>query len=237
MSKRGAQIRVPLGILRRKVVELAESQPLADEVHDEALRARVGEHPLDLLLEHARIVQPIGRSGFEQLVVRNAAPEKEGEARCELEVGDPIDAGDRDVGRLALESIQKLGIDEQPRQRILDAAFEIAAFDAPDSIELEQAVELGATRCNRVPECARREPGENARRARRLVRARARPADEDRAAARRVAGARRVVRPVDHEPRDRAAERDLAEIELVDARAALGVDERGGDALRARGHS
>ncbi len=60
-------------------------------------------------------------------------------------------------------------------------------------------------------------------------------AGEDLAAARRVAGARRVVWPVDHEPGDAALERDFAEIELVDAGARLRVDERGGDPLRARG--
>ncbi len=118
-------------------------------------------------------MQPLGRGRLEQLVVGNAAPEKEGEAGRELEIGDPIDGADCDVGRFALESIQKLRIDEQARQRVLNAALEIAAFAAADSIELEQTVELGATVGNRVPERARREPREDARRARRLVSVRA----------------------------------------------------------------
>ena len=46
-----------------------------------------------------------------------------------------------------------------------------------------------------------------------------------------------VVRPADHEPRDGAADLDLAGIELVDAGAALSVDERDGDAVRARRHA
>ena len=62
-------------------------------------------------------------------------------------------------------------------------------------------------------------------------------ADEDLAAARRIPDPGRIERPVDREPQNRAAERHLAQIELVDAGAPLFIDERDRDALRARRHA
>ena len=56
-------------------------------------------------------------------------------------------------------------------------------------------------------------------------------------AARRIACAARGVRAVDRHAGDRAAELDLAEVELVDARAAPLVHERSGDSLRAGRHA
>ena len=59
---------------------------------DERLRARIGQHPPRLLLEHRRLVQLALRRQVEQLVVGNAAPEEERQARRQLEVADPIGA-------------------------------------------------------------------------------------------------------------------------------------------------
>ena len=109
----------------------------------------------------------------------------------ELEIAERVDAADRDVGGLALEPIEEVRIDEQPRQRVLDAALEVAAFLPPETIELEQQLNLGAVRRHRPPIRARREPRENLSGARRFRGRGGRLADENLAAARRVAGARR----------------------------------------------
>ncbi len=165
-----AQVRVEVRILGREIGELAEIEPLAGEVLDEPLRARVGEHARDLCGEHRRIVELAGGREREQLVVRDAAPEKERQARRELEIADPVDGADRDVGGVALEPIEESRIDEQPRQRVLDADLEIAAFLAPEPIELQQGLHRVVVGRHRAAVRARREPREDALRAGRLRR-------------------------------------------------------------------
>src|SRR3954466_7329950 len=48
----------------------------------------VAQHPLDLLLEHGRLIQFPGCRERQQLVVRDAAPQEERESRSELQVSD-----------------------------------------------------------------------------------------------------------------------------------------------------
>ena len=213
--------------MRRNLVELAQLQPLAGEVLDEALRAVVGEHPLDLCREHGGLVQLAGRGYGEQLVVGDAAPEEEREPRGELEVAERVDAAGRDVGGLALEPIEEVRIDEQPRQRVLDAGSRSRRLPPALAVELEQQLNLGAGSV-----------GTGRRYARVARRVRISPAHGASAAAeagRQTKISRRlgvspvpvgVVRPADHEPLDGAADLDLAGVELVDAGAAPLVDER-----------
>ena len=76
--------------IRIGALEIAQVQPLLGEVGDERLRARIGQHPLDLLLQHDRVLQLALARERQQLLVREAAPEKEGQARRQREVVQPI---------------------------------------------------------------------------------------------------------------------------------------------------
>jgi len=55
-------------------------QPLAREVVDEGARARIGEHPANLRIEHRGLPKLPATGGVEQFLVWNAAPQKEGQS-------------------------------------------------------------------------------------------------------------------------------------------------------------
>ena len=76
---------------------IADVQPLTGEVADQRLRARVGEHPLDLLLEHAGLMQRLLLRDVQQLVVRDAAPQEERQPRRQLQIVDAIGRIRRDA--------------------------------------------------------------------------------------------------------------------------------------------
>ena len=78
----------------------AHVQPLAREVLDERFRSRIREHAAHLLLEHRGFFQPALRRHRHQLVVRNAAPEEEGQARGQLPGAVPRRPGRRLLRRL-----------------------------------------------------------------------------------------------------------------------------------------
>src|SRR5262245_23378716 len=65
-----------LGI-RRCGLQIADLQPLSEEVRYERLRARIEEHPLNLRLDDARLAQHTLLGEIQQLIVWNTAPEKE----------------------------------------------------------------------------------------------------------------------------------------------------------------
>ncbi len=127
--KRRAQVRVEIRVLRRQLVELAQLQPLAREVLDEALRACVREHALDLRREHrrARAAAPPRRrasSSSSGMLLQRKNDSRDASSRSLMRV----DVAGRDVGGLALEPVEEIRIDEQARQRVLDADLEVAAF-------------------------------------------------------------------------------------------------------------
>src|SRR5262249_8410368 len=111
-------------------VDVAQEQPLRREIGDERLRSRVGEHAPHLCIEYFRIFQTPGDRGIEQLVIRNAAPQEERQARREIEIADAIDRAGGNVGGRTLEAEQELRADEQPLDRLLNAAIESALLAA-----------------------------------------------------------------------------------------------------------
>ena len=62
----------------------------------------------------------------EQLVVRNAAPQEERQARGEFQVADAIGGIRRDAGRILLDAEQELRTHQHRAQRHLDAGVETA---------------------------------------------------------------------------------------------------------------
>ena len=124
----------------------ANVQPLPREVFDERVRARVGDHPLDLLLEHLGVVQTTLRGKLDQLLVRDAAPEEEREARGELQIADPVRRPRRRPGRLDLRSIDELRIREDALHHGLDAVIEAAAFFTSGLEEAHHRLDVGIGR-------------------------------------------------------------------------------------------
>ena len=208
--KRGAQLSVETGVLRQRIVELAQLEPLRGEVLDERGRARVGEHAPHLPLERDRLVQPARGRGGEQLVVGNAAPKKKRQARRELEIADAVARAGRHTFGLSLEPIEEPRIDEQARERLLDARLEIAVAPAL-LVEAQQRAELGAAGIHGPPIRVRRESGQDLARARNLVSSHRRGTAEDGPPARRSSYAGRSERPVDLDGGDAAARRVDAE--------------------------
>ena len=60
-------------------LDVAQVQPLPGEVGHEGVRTAILQHPANLSFEHHRVAQPAAGRKVQQLVVRNTAPQEEGE--------------------------------------------------------------------------------------------------------------------------------------------------------------
>ena len=191
---------------------VAEVQPLPAEVVDEGLHLRVGQHSGDLAGQHVRLPElaPLGQS--EELVVRDAAPEKEGQPRCQVDVREAVHRAGRRVLRGERRPEEEAGRDEHAAERHLDPVFEPCAVTAADREQLEQRVDIG--RGDGAPVGAAGEPGQDSARARLLRLPRGRPADEDAPAGLGVAGAGRLERSADQDVVDGVAVRGAAVLAL-----------------------
>ena len=183
---------------RPRRLQVAELQPLPDEVVGQGAGAVVGEHPAHLPPQLPGVGHAARRRRVQQLVVGHAAPEEEREARRQLEVADAVVAArrGRDVRRFGLDPEQELGAHQQLLERALDAGLEAAAL-APRRVGDAQNLEVVVVdRPSPRPPGQRRENGVGAG----LVLAGGRgPADEEALAGRGFAGAGHVERPGDGE--------------------------------------
>ena len=57
--------------------ETPELEPLVGEIVDERLRPRIAQHSADLPFEHDRVCQRATYGQVQQLLIRDAAPDKE----------------------------------------------------------------------------------------------------------------------------------------------------------------
>ena len=162
---------------------VADVQPLAGEVVDQRLRARVGQHPLHLPLQHVRVAQLPRDGQIQQLVVRDAAPEEEREARGQLQVGYGVGRTGLDRGRLVLEPEQEARADQDAAHGQLDTCLE-AAPCRPVAVQAERDPEVGVG--HRAPPGAPRQRRDHGARAGLLLGRGSRRADEQPAAAGRV---------------------------------------------------
>src|SRR5262249_22074685 len=152
----------------------------AGEIVDERLRSRIAKHPLHLLLERLRIAQLAPDGGVAQVVVWDAAPEEEREARCQLEIAQAIGGAAGGSGRLAFDSKEEAGSGEDALDAALDAGVE--AFLPALLVETHERIDvLFGERPAVSPRRERRQNSSRAGLVRRGVRG---PADEDLAAAR-----------------------------------------------------
>src|SRR5262249_3919426 len=120
---------------------------------DERVGLLVGQHATDLLAQDRRRMQRAVRGELQQLVVGNRAPQKEREARRELEVADAVHRSRREAGWIVFDAERELRAREEPLQSRLNPGFE-ASLLAPHFVELVQSREvavrhvaaIGATR-------------------------------------------------------------------------------------------
>ena len=225
--KRVAQVVVEVGKqpevgLRHR--QVAQVEPLAGEVGHQRIRARVRQHAPGLLREHRRVPQAALPGQREELVVRDAAPQEEGEPRGQRPVVQLVRRGRPDVPRVGLQPEQERRTDQHARQRALDAAVEAAAA-APVLVEVHQDAQLGVG--GRPPEGPPRQRRHDPPRAGRLVAAAGRAADEDAVAARGAVRQRRIERASDD---DLADVRDLVRLAVLEQ----GAQERPPHALDLR---
>ena len=118
-----------------------------------------------------------------QLVVWNAAPEEERQARGQVQIADPIGRTRSHACRLAFDAKQKAGSREDALESALDTGIEIT-LAAAGSVKTDQRGEVGVA--HRTPIGSRRERRQDLFRARFFRRGVFGPADEDLAAARRI---------------------------------------------------
>src|SRR5207248_3335003 len=122
-SHRLSQCRIELellgGLLRAQVPHL---EPLLRKIVQKAARPVVCEHPADLLHEDLRVAQLPPLGNLEELVVWNALPQEEGQARGQFEIAQSMDRGAR--SRILLNPQHELRRREQRFERALDASIE-----------------------------------------------------------------------------------------------------------------
>ena len=180
--------------------DVAQQQPLPDEVLDHGRRPGVGEHAPDVPLEHPGLAQPAPDGVVEQRLVGDAAPQEEREPRRQGEVAHRIGGARRGVDGVALDPEEELGVGEQPLQGELDARLE-AVRPLPPLVEAVEQVDVAVG--DGAPVGPPRQPSQDLSRA---CAGRVAPvgvAREDGAAARGVAGAVHRVGPADLHAVDR----------------------------------
>ena len=96
---------------------LRKEQPLAGEIRDQRVRARIGEHALHLRSRTGFASERARARQGEQLVVRNAAPEEERQPRRQLEVADRDRRCPARAGGIELDAEQELRADEDRLKR------------------------------------------------------------------------------------------------------------------------
>ena len=78
--------------IRNRSNQAIQLQPLGWEIVAKPTRSPIIQHPVNLCAEHFRITQLAGLGKVEQRVVRNAAPEEQGQSRGQLEITDALTA-------------------------------------------------------------------------------------------------------------------------------------------------
>ena len=180
--------------VRCHVRDVAQQEPLPNEVVDQRRRPSVGQHPTHLLLENRRVAELAPDREVEQLAVRDTAPQKKGQSRREREVAHVIAGARRHTHRVALDPEDELGVGQHPLQRKLNAGLETVGTPAI-LVETEQRLDVALG--DRTPIGPVRQPGENLPRAGRVVGPTVRMTDEDAAATGRVTRAVDGIRPAD----------------------------------------
>ena len=144
-AERGAQVVVEVGKQRRvggRRAQVAQIQPLAPEILDERLRARIVEHPRHLPVDLVRVVQPPLRGQRNQLLVGRAAPEEERQPRGQVDVPDAVRRTGHGIRGVVLDAEQELGRYQQGLERPADPFLEAAALPVAVVVGSEQRLNV-----------------------------------------------------------------------------------------------
>ena len=140
-----AQVIVEIRInrsFRGFILQRSQTEPLSGEILDQFLRARVRQHPFHLLLEHVGLFQFSLSGKVDQFLVWEIAPQKERQARRQLEVADPISFAWFNTGGRGLRPEDKFRVRQNELKRFFDTVLEIAGLPA-DVIEIHECAEVG----------------------------------------------------------------------------------------------
>ena len=124
------------------VLEIAQVQPLAGEIVGQSFRFRIGQHALHLLFENRRVLQLALAGEIQQLIVGNAAPQEERQARSQFQIVDAIRRAGHGIGRIGLEAEQEFGARQNELERRFDAGIEAAVVVAAALVEAEQLLQI-----------------------------------------------------------------------------------------------
>jgi hypothetical protein len=100
-----------------------------------------GQHPADLLRQDVRLAQLLALSQLQEIVVRDALPQEEGQPRRELQIAQAVDAARR-IRAIFLDAQHELRRGEQRLEGAGDARVEGPA-GAPLGIDRHQLVDVG----------------------------------------------------------------------------------------------
>ena len=169
------------------------------KLRHQLLRPRILEHPPDLLFQNGVFVQLILAGQLQQLVVGDAAPQEERQARGQFQIGDAIDLAGGQIGRLGLAAEHKFGVRQDPAQRHLDPVVE-TAFIPSALVEAHQ--DFGVLIRQRPAERPAAQAVDDLARAGRFLAGAGGLAHENPAAGGGVAGSLGLIGAVDHELAD-----------------------------------
>ena len=159
--------------VRRDLVQLGEVQPLEREILAHRPGPRIGKHPLYLGSQHVGFAETRFGGELQEFFIRQAAPQKEGEPRRQLQIGERANRTRADSG---LGPIEEMRARQDGAEHITHAAFE-ASRRGSRVVERHQRIEiLGG---HRATERAPREVLDDLLRARRFFAWRRRLAHEN----------------------------------------------------------
>ncbi len=140
-----------LASVRGDLVQLGDVEPLEREIVAERLGPRVGKHPAHLSGQHVGFAEARFGGELQELLVRQAAPQEEGQTRRQLQIAQRASRAGPDSGFRAIEEMRAR---QDRAERIAHTAFE-ASRRRSRLVERHQGIEiLGG---HRTPEGAPRE--------------------------------------------------------------------------------
>src|SRR5262249_40199311 len=123
--ERQAQVAVEIRRLRLGAIQLAKVEPFRCEILDERFRFRLCQHASGLCFKHSRMRKLSCDGQVQQRVIRNTAPQEEGQPRRDFEIAQSIRCALRQIRWNVLHAKNELRVDEYPRKRALDAAIKV----------------------------------------------------------------------------------------------------------------
>src|SRR5688572_5944359 len=157
-------------------LEIAQLQPLPDEVTHQRIGTFVGDHAPYLRSQHARLTELPGDREIHQRLIGNAAPQEERQPRCQLDVVDRMRSARLYACGILFDAIEERRAGENSRQPGANAGVEVALGVARLRVELHRRRDVFGV--YRPAIRAARQVGEDPLRTGRFIRGRSRPADE-----------------------------------------------------------